>query len=76
MVKKKPPIYKYKKVIISGGLAAATGASGGVMVILFPLAVPLAHSLAPGDEDILINTIGGILGGSMLGDHCSPSINK
>ena len=46
------------------------------MVILFPLAVPLAESLAPNNDDIMISTIGGILAGSIFGDHCSPSIHS
>jgi len=50
----------------------ATGTSWGTMAILFPLAVPLAHQLAPGNETILLGTISSILAGAVWGDHCSP----
>ncbi|PSP54570.1 sodium:proton antiporter [Halobacteriales archaeon QS_1_67_19] len=44
------------------------GTSWGTMGILFPVAVPLAHTLgAP-----IAAAIGAILTGSLFGDHCSP----
>jgi Na+/H+ antiporter NhaC len=42
------------------------------MAILFPLVVPLAHEIAPGNETILLGTVSSILAGSVWGDHCSP----
>ena len=42
------------------------------MAILFPLVVPLAHQVAPGQETILLGTVSSILAGSVWGDHCSP----
>jgi Na+/H+ antiporter NhaC len=50
----------------------ATGTSWGTMAILFPLVVPLAHQVAPGQEAILLGTVSSILAGSVWGDHCSP----
>ncbi|MCO8244140.1 MULTISPECIES: Na+/H+ antiporter NhaC family protein [unclassified Haladaptatus] len=44
------------------------GTSWGTMAILFPVAVPLAHSLG----SPLVMAIGAILTGSLFGDHCSP----
>jgi Na+/H+ antiporter NhaC len=42
------------------------------MGILMPLVIPLAHSLAPGNEVILVGSISSVLAGSVWGDHCSP----
>jgi Na+/H+ antiporter NhaC len=50
----------------------ATGTSWGTMAILFPLVVPLAHGLAPGNEGIMLGAISSILAGAVWGDHCSP----
>jgi Na+/H+ antiporter NhaC len=58
--------------IISGIVSFATGTSWGTMGILFPLVIPLAHGLAPGNELIMLGTISSILAGSVWGDHCSP----
>ncbi len=44
------------------------GTSWGTMGILFPVAVPLAHTLG----SPLTMAIGAILTGSLFGDHCSP----
>jgi len=53
-------------------LSFCTGTSWGVMVILFPLAVPLINSLAPGNDRLLYATTASVLSGSVFGDHCSP----
>ena len=58
--------------IVAAFTSFATGSSWGTMGILFPLVVPLAHGLAPGDSVILLGAISGILAGSVWGDHCSP----
>jgi len=58
--------------IMSALVSFATGTSWGTMAILFPLVVPLAHQIAPGDETILFGTVSSILAGSVWGDHCSP----
>ncbi|RME25347.1 MAG: Na+/H+ antiporter NhaC family protein [Deltaproteobacteria bacterium] len=58
--------------LVAAGVSFATGTSWGTMGILFPLVVPLAHGLAPGDDNIMLGTISSILAGSVFGDHCSP----
>ena len=58
--------------IMAALVSFATGTSWGTMAILFPLAVPLAHELAPGQQTILFGTVSSILAGSVWGDHCSP----
>lgn len=58
--------------VIGATVSFATGTSFGTMAILFPLAIPLAHHLAPGDSAILLGAISSILAGAVWGDHCSP----
>ncbi len=58
--------------ILAALVSFATGTSWGTMAILFPLVVPLAHRIAPGEETILLGAISSILAGSVWGDHCSP----
>jgi len=59
-----PAIIFVSAVLISFSI----GTSWGTMGILFPVAIPLAHSLgAP-----MPSAIGAILTGSLFGDHCSP----
>jgi Na+/H+ antiporter NhaC len=58
--------------IMAALVSFATGTSWGTMAILFPLVVPLAHQIAPGNETILLGTVSSILAGSVWGDHCSP----
>ncbi len=58
--------------IMAALVSFATGTSWGTMAILFPLVVPLAHQIAPGQETILLGTVSSILAGSVWGDHCSP----
>jgi Na+/H+ antiporter NhaC len=58
--------------IMAALVSFATGTSWGTMAILFPLVVPLAHQIAPGDQTILFGTVSSILAGSVWGDHCSP----
>lgn len=58
--------------IMAALVSFATGTSWGTMAILFPLVVPLAHRIAPGQETILFGTVSSILAGSVWGDHCSP----
>ncbi len=65
--------------ILSGIIAFSTGTSYGTMAIVFPLVIPLAHELnivhalpeALADQ-IMFSTMGSVLAGSVLGDHCSP----
>lgn len=67
--------------VLAAGIAFATGTSWGVLAILTPLSIPLAHGLsieaghAVGGEQymlILVMTIASVLAGSVWGDHCSP----
>ncbi|RLB53721.1 MAG: Na+/H+ antiporter NhaC family protein [Deltaproteobacteria bacterium] len=58
--------------VIAALVAFATGTSWGTMAILFPLVVPMAHELAPGDHQIMLGAISSILAGAVWGDHCSP----
>ncbi|MGB5813007.1 MAG: Na+/H+ antiporter NhaC family protein, partial [Polyangiales bacterium] len=67
------PVWVPAVVFVLAALVSfATGTSWGTMAILFPLVVPLAHELAPGNEGILFGTVSSILAGSVWGDHCSP----
>jgi Na+/H+ antiporter NhaC len=67
------PVWIPASVFVLAALVSfATGTSWGTMAILFPLAVPLAHRVAPGQETILLGTVSSILAGSVWGDHCSP----
>jgi len=67
------PAFVPATVFIMAALVSfATGTSWGTMAILFPLVVPLAHQIAPGNETILLGTVSSILAGSVWGDHCSP----
>ena len=58
--------------VMAALVSFATGTSWGTMAILFPLVVPLALEIAPGDETILLGAVSSILAGSVWGDHCSP----
>jgi Na+/H+ antiporter NhaC len=58
--------------VLAAVVSFATGTSWGTMAILFPLVVPLAHQIAPGNETLLLGTVSSILAGSVWGDHCSP----
>ena len=56
--------------MISAVASFATGSSWGTMGILFPLVIPIAYSI--GGDQILVESIGSVLAGSVFGDHCSP----
>jgi Na+/H+ antiporter NhaC len=58
--------------LVSAIVSFATGTSWGTMGILFPLVIPLAHGMAPGNETVMLGTVSSILAGSVWGDHCSP----
>jgi len=56
--------------LIPGLVAFSTGSSWGANSIVMPLAIPLAFEL--GGPEMLVPTIGSVLTGAVLGDHCSP----
>ena len=58
--------------VLSGLTAFATGSSWSTMGILMPLVVPLAHTLDPGNDHLLVGTLSSVLAGAVWGDHCSP----
>ena len=67
--------------VLSAAVAFATGTSWGVLGILTPLSIPLAHGLSTGVGyavggpeymNIMLVTIASVLAGSVWGDHCSP----
>ncbi len=59
--------------LLSGACAFATGTSWGTLAILLPTAIPLAWQL---DGQVYglctMISLGAVLDGSILGDHCSP----
>lgn len=63
--------------IIAALVSVASGSSWGAMVLLFPTVLPLALVGDDGDgreraSQVLVATIGGVISGSMFGDHVSP----
>lgn len=61
--------------IISGIISFATGTAWGTMAIVIPLAVPLAQGFilnSGADPSLVIVTLGTVMSGAILGDHCSP----
>ncbi len=68
-----PALFPVAIFLIAALTSFATGTSFGTMAILMPTAVPIAHHLG-GDayELVTIITMGAILDGAIVGDHCSP----
>lgn len=60
--------------LLSGLVSFATGTAWGTMAIVIPLAVPMAYAFVQngGDPHMLTITLGTVLSGAILGDHCSP----
>ncbi|NLX62004.1 MAG: Na+/H+ antiporter NhaC family protein [Tissierellia bacterium] len=60
--------------IISAIISFATGTSWGTMAVVIPLAVPMAHIFVQGggDPKLLTITLGTVMSGAVMGDHCSP----
>lgn len=52
-------------------IAFSTGTSWGTYAVVFPVAVPLVWAILP-DTFFLTLCFGAIVGGSVLGDQCSP----
>jgi Na+/H+ antiporter NhaC len=65
--------------LLAAFISFATGTSWGTMGILMPLVVPLSYGvltaggaeLSP-DDPLFLSSVGGVLAGSIFGDHCSP----
>ncbi len=63
--------------VVACFIALATGTSWGTCAILMPIAIPIAvgfGGVSGGSEigTIVLATIGSVLTGSVMGDHCSP----
>ncbi|MCT4596942.1 MAG: Na+/H+ antiporter NhaC family protein [Vallitalea sp.] len=58
--------------ILGSVISFATGTSYGTMGILMPLAIPLSNAISSGDMNLITVSIGAVLTGAILGDHCSP----
>jgi Na+/H+ antiporter NhaC len=54
--------------IVSIIIAFATGTSWGTMALVMPLALPAAQAI----DANMIATLGAVLTGATMGDHCSP----
>jgi Na+/H+ antiporter NhaC len=66
--------------IVAALISFATGTSWGVMAILMPIVIPMAHLIPQADlsisavqqQAIFLSTIASVLAGATFGDHCSP----
>lgn len=74
-----PHLVPFLTFLTAAFIAFSTGTSWATMAILTPIVVPIAFklpaeaSLSPWmSHEILIGTVGAVLSGSVLGDHCSP----
>jgi Na+/H+ antiporter NhaC len=68
-----PPLTFITAAVIS----FATGTSWGVMAIMMPIVIPLAHhhvnmTTDLSAEGLFLSTIAAVLAGATFGDHCSP----
>jgi len=59
---------------ITGGLISFfTGTAWGTYAIVTPFVMPIAFNLSGGDiSTVVLLTVGAVVGGGILGDHCSP----
>ena len=55
--------------VVAAFLSFATGTSWGTFGILIPIIIPVASAISP---HLLIVSLAATLGGSVMGDHCSP----
>lgn len=74
-----PHLIPFFTFVIAAFIAFSTGTSWATMAILTPIVIPMSYQLpieagmsAGLSHHILIATIGSVLSGSVLGDHCSP----
>lgn len=67
------PVMLPSLIFIFGSIIAfATGTAYGTMGILMPLAIPLAHALDTGNEQLMLTASAAVLAGAIFGDHSSP----
>ncbi len=74
-----PHLIPFLTFLVSAFIAFSTGTSWATMAILTPIVVPISYHLPIEaglsetlSHEILIGTVGAVLSGSVLGDHCSP----
>lgn len=53
-------------------VAFSTGTSFGTFAVIFPVAMPLADAILPGNPTYLAMCFGAVVGGSIFGDQASP----
>ncbi|MGE3999212.1 MAG: Na+/H+ antiporter NhaC family protein, partial [Planctomycetaceae bacterium] len=69
--------------LLSAAISFATGSSWATMGLLIPLVVSVTFGLMAGDpslasavaldrQPLMLASVGGVLAGSIFGDHCSP----
>ncbi len=58
-------------MFICMAVAFSIGSSWGTYAVVFPLAMPLAYAINP-DPFYMSLAFGGVLGGAVFGDQCSP----
>ncbi len=74
-----PHIIPFVTFIVAAFISFSTGTSWATMAILTPIVIPIAYQLpleaglnSTLSHEILIGTVGAVLSGSVMGDHCSP----
>jgi Na+/H+ antiporter NhaC len=74
-----PHFIPFITFILAAFISFSTGSSWATMAILTPIVIPIAFQLPldstiSGDlgQTILLASVGAVLSGSVLGDHCSP----
>jgi Na+/H+ antiporter NhaC len=74
-----PHIIPFVTFVVAAFISFSTGTSWATMAILTPIVIPLAYQLpldaglnSTLNHEILIGTVGAVLSGSVMGDHCSP----
>ncbi len=74
-----PQVLPLTVFIVAALIAFATGTSWATMAILLPLVVPLSIQMGGGIEGltaanqaVVFGSIGSVLAGAIMGDHCSP----
>ncbi len=74
-----PHFVPFTTFVVAAFISFSTGTSWATMAILTPIVVPIAYKLPLEtgmssylSHEILIGTVGAVLSGSVLGDHCSP----